>query len=77
MKDYKLTEKLATLIDKKSAVYKLTWMQPDAKQLKKYQAMVEDGDIKPIVDLIYSFDDGIDAYEYLATGRAQGKVSLS
>jgi hypothetical protein len=35
--------------------------------------MVEDGDIKPIVDLIYSFDDGIDAYEYLATGRAQGK----
>jgi hypothetical protein len=34
MKDYKLTEKLATLIEKKSAVYKLTWMQPDAKQLK-------------------------------------------
>jgi hypothetical protein len=36
MKDYKLTEKLATLIEK-SAVYKLTWMQPDAKQLKYYQ----------------------------------------
>jgi hypothetical protein len=36
MKDYKLTEKLA-LIDKKSAVYKLTWMQPDAKQLKTKQ----------------------------------------
>jgi NADPH:quinone reductase-like Zn-dependent oxidoreductase len=65
-----LTEKLATLID---AVYKLTWMQPDAKQLKTISKMVEDGDIKPIVDLIYSFDDGIDAYEYLATGRAQGK----
>jgi hypothetical protein len=71
MKDYKLTEKLATLIDEKSAVYKLTWMQPDAKQLKTISKMVEDGD-KPIVDLIYSFDDGIDAYEYL-TGRAQGK----
>jgi hypothetical protein len=54
-----LTEKLATLIDKKSAVYKLTWMQPDAKV--KTIKMVEDGDIKPIVDLIYSFDDGIDA----------------
>jgi NADPH:quinone reductase-like Zn-dependent oxidoreductase len=62
MKDYKLTEKLATLIDKKSAVYKLTWMQPDAKQLKTISRMVEDGDIKPIVDLIYSFEDGIDAY---------------
>jgi hypothetical protein len=33
-------------------------MQPDAKQLKNKQ-MVEDGDIKPIVDLIYSFDDGM------------------
>jgi hypothetical protein len=29
------------------------------------------------VDLIYSFEDGIDAYEYLATGRAQGKVIVS
>jgi NADPH:quinone reductase-like Zn-dependent oxidoreductase len=38
--------------------------------------MVEDGDIKPIVDLIYSFDDGIDAW-ILATGRAQGKVIIS
>jgi hypothetical protein len=61
MKDYKLTEKLATLIEKKSAVYKLTWMQPDAKQLNTISRMVED-DIKPIVDLIYSFEDGIDAY---------------
>lgn len=77
MKDYKLTEKLATLIEKKSAVYKLTWMQPDAKQLKTISRMVEDGDIKPIVDLIYSFEDGIDAYLYLATGRAKGKVIIS
>jgi NADPH:quinone reductase-like Zn-dependent oxidoreductase len=77
MKDYKLTEKLATLIDKKSAVYKLTWMQPDAKQLNTISKMVEDGDIKPIIDLIYSLDDGIDAYLYLATGRAKGKVIIS
>lgn len=77
MKDYKLPEKLSTLIDKKSAVYKLTWMQPDAKQLNTISRMVEDGDIKPILDLIYSFEDGIDAYLYLATGRAKGKVIIS
>jgi hypothetical protein len=40
--------------------------------------MVEDGDIKPIVDLIYSFDDGIDAYEYLSYRQSTRKViSLS
>ncbi|SHG84103.1 NADPH:quinone reductase [Flavobacterium micromati] len=77
MKDYKLPEKLAKLIEKKSAVYKLTWMQPDAEQLNKISRMVEDGDIKPIVDLIYSFENGIDAYLYLATGRAKGKVIIT
>jgi NADPH:quinone reductase-like Zn-dependent oxidoreductase len=77
MTDYKLPEKLAKLIEDKSAVYKLTWMQPNAKQLNEIKTMVEDGTIKPIVDLIYAFEDGIDAYEYLATGKAKGKVIIS
>jgi len=75
--DYKLPEKLSKLIEEKSAVYKLTWMQPNAEQLKEITTMVEDRAIKPIVDLIYSLEDGIDAYEYLATGRAEGKVIIS
>jgi len=29
------------------------------------------------MDLIYSLEDGIDAYEYLATGKAKGKVIIS
>jgi NADPH:quinone reductase-like Zn-dependent oxidoreductase len=77
MTDYKLPEKLSKLIEEKSAVYKLTWMQPNAEQLKEITTMVEDRAIKPIVDLIYSLEDGIDAYEYLATGRAEGKVIIS
>lgn len=77
MTDYKLPEKLSKLIKEKSAVYKYTWMQPDAKQLNEIKAMVEAGTIKPIVDLIYAFENGIDAYEYLATGKAKGKVIIS
>lgn len=77
MTDYTLPEKLSKLIDEKSAVYRLTWMQPNAKQLKEITTMVEDRAIKPIVDFIYSLEDGIDAYEYLATGRAEGKVIIS
>lgn len=77
MTDYKLPEQLSILIKEKSAVYKSTWMQPNAEQLNAITKMVENGDIKPIVDLIYSIEDGIDAYEYLATGRAQGKVIIS
>ena len=77
MTDYKLPEQLSKLIIEKSAVYKLTWMQPNGEQLNAITKMVENGDIKPIVDLIYPFVDAIDAYEYLATGRAQGKVIVS
>ena len=77
MTNYQLPEQLSKLIEAKSATYKLTWMQPNAEQLKDITKMVENGDIKPIVDLIYSFENGIEAYEYLATGRAQGKVIIS
>jgi len=77
MKDYQLPEKLAKLIKEKSADYKLTWMNPNGKQLEEIKTMVEEGTIKPIVDLIYDFEDAIDAYEYLATGKAKGKVIIS
>ena len=75
--DYKLPEQLSNLIEEKSIAYKHTWMQPNAAQLKEIKTMVEEGNIKPTVDLIYEFEDGIDAYEYLATGRAEGKVIIS
>jgi NADPH:quinone reductase-like Zn-dependent oxidoreductase len=52
-------------------------MQPNAKQLNTISRMVEDGDIKPIIDLIYSFEGEIDAYLYLDAGRAKGKVIIS
>ena len=77
MTDYKLPNKLSKLIEEKSAFYKYTWMQPNAKQLNDIKSMVEEGTIKPIVDLIYSFEDGINAFQYLATGRAKGKVIIT
>ena len=53
MTDYKLPEQLSKLINEKSAEYKFTWMQPNGEQLNTITKMVENGDIKPIVDLIY------------------------
>jgi NADPH:quinone reductase-like Zn-dependent oxidoreductase len=50
-------------------------MQPD--ELNTISRMVEDGDIKPIIDLIYSIEDAVDAYIYLAKDRAKGKVIIS
>jgi len=74
MEDYKLPENFSNAIDEKSANYKLTWMQPNGQQLDAISAMAKEGEIKPVIDKIYSFEDGIEAYLYLATGRAKGKV---
>lgn len=72
--DYKMPEELSNQISKKLATYKLTWMQPNGEQLDAISTMVKDGKIKPVVDKVYSFEDSIEAYLYLATGRARGKV---
>jgi len=77
MENYEMPEKLSKLIEEKSAKYRLTWMQPNASQLKEIKEMVEDRTIRPIIDLVYSFEDAVKAFEYLATGRAQGKVIVS
>lgn len=77
IKGYELPENLARLIKEKSANYKLTWMQPNGEQLDEISVMVKEGRIKPIIDKVYPFAEGIEAYLYLATGRAKGKVIIS
>ncbi len=77
MKEYKLPEKFSKLIDQKSANYKLTWMQPNGEQLDAISAMVKEKKIKPVTDRVYGFKDSIEAYLYLATERAKGKVIIS
>jgi len=77
MSDYNLPEQLSKLISEKSAIYKLTWMQPNGEQLDKLSSMVKDEKIKPVVDKVYSFEEGFEAYLYLATGRAKGKVIIT
>jgi len=74
---YELPENLSKLIDQKSAIYKLTWMQPNGEQLDDLSDMVKDGKIKTVTDKVYSFKEGIEAYLYLATERAKGKVIIS
>lgn len=77
MTDYKLPEQLSKRISEKSANYKLTWMQPNGEQLRAIATMVEQGAIKPVIDKVFSFENSIEAYTYLATGRAKGKVIVT
>jgi len=52
-------------------------MQLNGEQLDAISTMVNEAKIKPVIDKVYSFENAIEAYLYLATGRAKGKVILS
>lgn len=74
--DYKLPEDLATLSKDKGASYKFIFMHPNGAHLAEIKSLIEDGKIKPIIDKVYPFSDGIKAFEHLATGRAKGKIVI-
>ncbi|MCG8701574.1 MAG: NADP-dependent oxidoreductase [Bacteroidales bacterium] len=77
MQGYKMPEELTNLVQQKGAKYKFTMMQPNNDQLNMIKSMVEDGIIKPVVDKVYKYEDGIEAYTHLTSGRAKGKIVIS
>ena len=76
MTDYKLPEELALLISEKEASYKFIFMHPNGIHLAEITSLIEDGKIKPIIDKVYPFNESIDAFTHLATGRAKGKIVI-
>ena len=76
MADYKLPEELANASNEKNAEYKFIFMHPNGEHLNKIKSLVEDGEIKPIIDKVYPFAESVQAFTHLATGRAKGKVVI-
>ena len=54
--------------------YRFLFMRADGEQLGHIAQLVEAGAIRPVVDQVYPFDDLNDAFTYIETGRAKGKV---
>lgn len=77
MADYKLPEELAQLIQGKEASYKFIFMHPNGSHLGEIKSLIEDGKIKAIIDTVYPFNESIEAFTHLATGRAKGKIVIN
>jgi alcohol dehydrogenase len=56
--------------------YKSILMVPSGEQLSELAKWVEDGKIKPVIDKVFTLKNIADAYTYLETGRATGKVVI-
>jgi NADPH:quinone reductase-like Zn-dependent oxidoreductase len=51
-----------------------TYSQADGQALK---GLVEEGKIKPVIDRVFSLDDGPAAVAHVATGHARGKTIIT
>lgn len=66
-----------TAIEKKSQTrYHFLFMKPSGEQLKVIKEFIEGGRIKPIIDKVYPLKDAGQAFNYLESGRAKGKVVI-
>ena len=75
--NYTLPEELAQLINAKQATYKYVFMHPNGAHLNEIKTMIESKLIKPIIDKVYPFEQSIDAFTHLASGRAKGKIVIT
>ncbi|MFA0811936.1 NADP-dependent oxidoreductase [Microbulbifer epialgicus] len=61
----------------KSALYRMVLMQANGEQLRELGNLYQDNIISPVIDKTYSFEQSKEAFSYLASGRAKGKVIIS
>ncbi|MEK4579510.1 MULTISPECIES: zinc-binding dehydrogenase [Bacillus] len=68
------SKKLTALEKKHNAQYSFLFMKPSGDQLRIIAKYIESGQIKPIIDRIFHFEDTQKAMEYSESGRAKGKI---
>lgn len=52
------------------------FMWPSGEMLAQLAKLISDGALKPVIDRTFSFDQLKEAYDYLNTGRAKGKIVI-
>ncbi|PFP71446.1 NADPH:quinone reductase [Bacillus thuringiensis] len=68
------SKKLTALEKKHNAQYSFLFMKPNGDQLRTIANYIEAGQIKPVIDRVFPFEDAQKAMEYSESGRAKGKI---
>ena len=56
--------------------FSFLFMRASGSQLREVTRLVEAGAIRPVVDRVFSFESTNDAFAYVESGRAKGKVVI-
>jgi len=72
-----LSHKIRSKARRSRVTYSFLFVRADGAQLSEISALVDAGRIRPIVDRVFDFADTVAALDYVATGRAKGKVVVT
>ena len=69
-----LSHKIIRRARKRGIEYSFLFVHPDGGQLAEIGELLKAGNIRPVIDKIFPFDQAKEALAYREKGRAKGKV---
>lgn len=69
-----MSRRITRLAQARGVAYQFHFVRPDGAQLGEIGELLQAGRIQPVVDQVFPFERAKAALEYLAQGRAKGKV---
>ena len=69
-----MSRKIMRLAKKRGVTYSFLFVRPDGAQLAEIGELLKSERIRPVIDKVFPFEQAKEALEYLAQGRAKGKV---
>lgn len=71
-----MSRKIMRLARKEGVEYSFLFARPEGAQLSEIGKLLESERIRPVIDRVFAFEHAKEALEYLAKGRAKGKVVI-
>jgi len=71
-----MSRNVIRLAKQRQVHYSFLFMRPDGGQLSEIGKLLEAEQIKPVIDKVFPFSQAKEALDYLAQGRAKGKVVI-
>jgi NADPH:quinone reductase-like Zn-dependent oxidoreductase len=72
-----LSRKIRKQARKLGVSYSFLFMQANGAQLRELAALYDAGQLRPVIDTTFPFDQTPDALAYVEQGRANGKVVIT
>lgn len=69
-----LSRKINRMASKKGVSYSFLFVYPNGQQLAEIGNLIKAGNIRPVIDRVFPFEQAKEALTYVEQGRAKGKV---